>query len=428
MGRPWVVERVLALASDEASVRAARVVARSNPWLETGSADTQTVTAVWGICEGSGLKTYRVVTDLTGPAYKCTCPSRKLPCKHALALLLHWSEGKVTDKPVPPWAAEWLEERAAKSLEKTPRTPDPVAQARRAEQREARVSAGLDELDQWLSDQVRTGLAGLTRGGYAQLDAMAARMVDAQAQSIATKLRRLSTVGPGWTDAVLAEYGMLRLLVRAHRRLGELPAPLAAAVRAEIGYPVSREDVLATPPVTDTWQVLGWRDSEDTRIRTRRIWLRGARTGRPALILSFAANGQLLDNSFVPGEEVVADLHFYPASDGLRALAGNNRGEPQRITAIDGKLTMAEAAKRWSQALAANPWLESWPVLLSQVTPVHHDDEWLLVADATVPLYAADPWPLLAVSGGRPVDVLAEWTATGVRVVSALTPTAVVSL
>ncbi|WP_279580295.1 hypothetical protein [Fodinicola feengrottensis] len=92
-----------------------------------------------------------------------------------------------------------LEDRAAKSLTvRAERTPDPVAAAKRAEQREARVSAGLDELDQWLSDQVRTGLAGLSRGGYAQLDAMAARMVDAQAPAVAGTLRRLSTVGgPG---------------------------------------------------------------------------------------------------------------------------------------------------------------------------------------------------------------------------------------
>jgi hypothetical protein len=421
---------VLALAPDEASLRAARGLSGTSPWSEAGAADTESFTALWGLCKGSGKRPYQVIVDLTGPAYKCSCPSRKFPCKHAVALLLRWSAGQLAESAMPAWAGEWLEERAAKSLvARAERVPDPVAAAKRAEQREARVSAGLDELDQWLSDQVRTGLAGLGRGGYAQLDAMAARMVDAQAPAVAASLRRLSTVGVGWTDAVLAEYGMLRLLVRAHRRIDELPAPLAATVRAQVGYPVSREDVLAVAPVTDTWQVLGWRDTEDSRIRTRRIWLLGRDTQRPALVLSFAgAPQQSLDSSLVPGEEVRADAHFYPGADGLRVLIGERYGESQRITAISGKLTMAEAARSWADALAANPWLDSWPMLLTGVVPVRHDDEWTLVADGTVPLLGADPWPLLAVSGGHPVDVLAEWSATGVRVISVLTDTAVIRL
>jgi hypothetical protein len=421
---------VLALAPDEASLRAARMLSGSSQWTEVGAADTQSFTAVWGLCAGSGKRPYQVIVDLTGPAYRCSCPSRKFPCKHAIALLLRWSAGQVPDTAMPPWASKWLEERAAKSLTaRAERVPDPVAAANRAQQRQARVSAGLDELDQWLSDQVRTGLAGLGRGGYAQLDAMAARLVDAQAPAVATALRRLSTVGVGWTDAVLAEYGMLRLLVRAHRRIDELPAPLAATVRAQVGYPVSREDVLATAAVRDTWQVLGWRDSEDGRIRTRRIWLLGRQTRRPALVLSFAgAPQQSLDSSLVPGEEVDADAHFYPGADRLRVLIGKRHGESQRITSVSGKLTMAEAARRWADALATNPWLDSWPVLLANVVPIRRDDEWKLVADGTVPLRGADPWPLVAVSGGRPVDVVAEWTATGVRVVSVLTDTAVIPL
>ncbi|WP_344314939.1 SWIM zinc finger family protein [Fodinicola feengrottensis] len=437
MGQRWDGEQVLALAPDEASVRAARGLSTDSPWSAAGAADTQTFTAMWGLCAGSGKRPYQVIVDLTGPAYKCTCPSRKFPCKHALALLLRWSSGQVADTEIPPWAGEWLEDRAAKSLTvRAERTPDPVAAAKRAEQREARVSAGLDELDQWLSDQVRTGLAGLSRGGYAQLDAMAARMVDAQAPAVAGTLRRLSTVGTGWTDTVLAEYGMLRLLVRAHRRISELPAPLAATVKAQVGYPVSREDVLATAPVTDTWQVLGWRDTEDPRLRTRRAWLLGKQTGRPALVLSYAASvQQSLDASLIPGEEVRADAHFYPGAEGLRVLIGERHGEPQRISEIAAMPpgpappgTMAQAASQWAAGLAANPWLEAWPVLLAGVTPVRHDDDWTLVGDGTVRLLGADPWPLVAVSGGHPVDVLAEWTATGVRAVSVLTETAVIRL
>nr|WP_279163542.1 SWIM zinc finger family protein [Rhodococcus erythropolis] len=38
------------------------------------------------------------MVDLRGPAYKCSCPSRKFPCKHALGLLVEWSEGRVPSR------------------------------------------------------------------------------------------------------------------------------------------------------------------------------------------------------------------------------------------------------------------------------------------------------------------------------------------
>ncbi|MGK0332579.1 MAG: putative Zn finger protein, partial [Minisyncoccia bacterium] len=33
--------------------------------------------------------------------FTCTCPSRKTPCKHALALLLLWVRDQVVDTPPP---------------------------------------------------------------------------------------------------------------------------------------------------------------------------------------------------------------------------------------------------------------------------------------------------------------------------------------
>ncbi|KLL96527.1 SWIM zinc finger family protein, partial [Rhodococcus sp. IITR03] len=68
---------------------AARGVASA--WLETG----HDITALWGLCRGRGTTPYRTAIDPSAPAYTCTCPSRKLPCKHALSLLVRWSEGAV---------------------------------------------------------------------------------------------------------------------------------------------------------------------------------------------------------------------------------------------------------------------------------------------------------------------------------------------
>ncbi len=81
---------MLALAPDAASQRAAAGLGPPR-WSGAGAAGD----LVWGLCAGSAKQPYQAIVDLAGPAYKCSCPSRKFPCKHALALLLNWSAGAV---------------------------------------------------------------------------------------------------------------------------------------------------------------------------------------------------------------------------------------------------------------------------------------------------------------------------------------------
>ncbi|MDP9417748.1 MAG: SWIM zinc finger family protein, partial [Actinomycetota bacterium] len=107
---PWSTAQVLALAPDASSAAAGRKLAGPTPWSGTGASDEPAV--VWGACKGSGKTPYQTVVDLTGPAYKCTCPSRKFPCKHALGLLLLWSGGQIGGGEPPEWAASWAAGRA----------------------------------------------------------------------------------------------------------------------------------------------------------------------------------------------------------------------------------------------------------------------------------------------------------------------------
>jgi len=414
----WDRTRVLALAPDAPSQRAAQSLASDRAWSLTGSAEPG---AVWGECRGAAP--YRTVVDLSGPAYRCSCPSRKFPCKHVLALLLLWVEGSVkdhADRP-PDWAASWLTGRAGKASDAQPREPgepkNPEMAARRAEQREARVATGLAELDRWLGDQVRQGLAVSQKSGYGHWDDIAARMVDAQAPGLAERLRALASVphsGAGWDGRLLEEYALLRLLAVAYRRQAELPPPLRETVRSRIGFSLRQADVLAGgQPVRDHWQVLARRDLEQDRIRTRRTWLRGGKTGRYALVLGFAAAGQSLDDSLTVGTEADADLVFYPGAVPLRALVLTKHdtvdGAPPAGDTIAGLLA------GYAAALAEDPWLDGWPAVLD-VTPARSPVADLSdAAGDALPLHpgAGYCWPLFALSGGRPLTVAGEWTPRG---------------
>src|SRR5437870_9341638 len=110
--RRWTVDEVLKLAPDGSSAGAARRLSLSAVWSQAGSSGS----LLWGRCQGSAREPYQVTIDLNEPSFRCTCPSRKHPCKHGLALLLLWAEGdgSVADDARPAdVAAEWVQRVAA---------------------------------------------------------------------------------------------------------------------------------------------------------------------------------------------------------------------------------------------------------------------------------------------------------------------------
>jgi hypothetical protein len=428
----WPRERVLGLAPDRASVVAAVELAGTRTWLGVG-ADSR---GVWGSCAGGG-RLYETVVDLgSPPAYTCSCPSRKVPCKHALALLLQWSDGLIPAGDPPPFATAWLEARATRKVADGPATTgrqgselvDPAAAAKRAAARADRVAAGLDELDQWLCDQIRGGIAGLDRAGYAHFDTMAARMVDAQAPGVAGMLRIIPAefATAGWPSRVLEQLGALHLLIQAHRRLDQLPADLAATVRARVGYSVSKSDVLALPGVIDHWFAIGIVDTAEYRLDTRRVWLYGAATGRWAVIMSFAPPGGPLDDTVLAGYLLHAQLHFYPGSGQFRALIGDRTSATARSTMPPAE-SIADVRARFAQLIAADPWASRMPAVIS-ANPIPCPGKWRM-RSATgeccdIIDLSDEPWPLLARSCGEPIQAFGEWTTRGFRPLSVLGTTA----
>jgi hypothetical protein len=224
--------------------------------------------------------------------------------------------------------------------------------------------------------------------------------------------------GPG---RLLAEYALLHLLVRAHERLDRLPEGLAATVRSRVGYPVRVEEVLARPAVADSWLVLATRELTDAAVPGRRIWLRGRATNRWAMLLTFAdPNGTWQDPGTArlrPGTEIRADVHYYPGQPPLRAVVGARHGDPvaagQALPADNGDALLTQ----WSAALEQDPWLTTWPVLLTGTpVPPRGGRRWQLADNAGLALPLADRdslWTLLAASGGHPVTVAGEWHPDG---------------
>ena len=424
----WSFEQIIALAPDAASAKAGQSLANSAKWQTIGG-DAR---SLWGECFGSGKNPYQVVIELAEPWFKCSCPSRKFPCKHALSLFLIFAANQIKPAAQPAFAQEWL----AKRLEIKERTTEKAvaeetaeerekrekSRLKRADERASKVAAGLRELELWLKDLVRGGLATAATQPLSYWEKTAKRLIDRQCPGAAALVREMSGAthsGDGWMDKLLAEIGAAYLLCESYKRIESLPAGVQADVRAAIGWTIKEDELTAAETVRDDWQVLGQRIYEADKLRVQRSWLYGEKSGRDALVLSFAQKNQLHGDNLIAGLRMDATLKFYPGNFPLRAALAERHDDWRKIESFAGHSNFAGFMDFTAAAFARNAWLRVLPARIEKAVAIRAEKQWF-VCDAErklLPLAlrfasgigVGGAREIEAISGGAPLDLFGEW-------------------
>lgn len=418
----YTAEQIIALSPDAGSAKNGTQLANVRNWSNLGCNDL----AVWGECKGSGANPYKAVIALTGPAFKCSCPSRKFPCKHGIGLfLLHIQQvSSFTSHTPPDWADDWLQKRNAKAENAAKKAAEPVSeevQAKRAKQKSSRaeerlqnVVQGMDDLGEWIRDIVRTGLAGLETKGAAFSHTQAARLVDSQAGTLATLVRELGDdIGrdKDWHSLLLQKLADFYLLTQAFSQIKELPQPLQEELKNLAGMGLKKEDLLGQEGVKDVWMVMSVKTERDEKLNMRRVWLQGMQTQQSALVLDFAFGAASFDMTLVAGNMLKGEVVFFPSAFLQRAVFKDVQSVKEK--ARPQGLTLADSLQQYSDALASYFWLREMPVLLEQATPVRDGNTWhlLTAGQELLPLQIQDTqgWHWLALSGGAFTPVFGEW-------------------
>ncbi|HLJ86167.1 MAG TPA: SWIM zinc finger family protein [Candidatus Angelobacter sp.] len=449
------LERIEALAPDQESLAAARKLLKPAAWPVLAEGEG----LVWGECQGSGATPYRVVISESDAGYKCTCPSRKFPCKHTLALMWMRAEKSTAfaPAPVPGWVKDWLSRRRgpskaeAKTQSETGQASrpsirltevtevaaeaDPKAEQRAAAarernraEREAAVLAGLADLDVWLSDQIQEGMANFVVQAGQACRTIAQRLVDAKALGLAARLdalpARLFTL-PGSIRPVAAirELGQIYLISQAYRRASNLPELLAVEARQVVGWSVTREALLNDPEamkVEADWQVFAVvSETQPDRLRRVETWLwrQSGAGGMPqcAVLLDFVpVSAGAAGGGFLVGDRFWAQLVFYRSPILLRAhIATMKKGSEQTVESVnlpDDRLSVSYA--NYERALGLLPWLGPFP-LPFRAARVRRQGEQLYLHDAegelSLPLHSSQAAHALPLAAVGPIDGIGLW-------------------
>ncbi len=388
------------LAPDQASLTAAKKLLKPAKWPVLGQSSANNT--IWGECQGSGSKPYYTVADVCDHGYKCTCPSRKFPCKHVLALLWQFSDTPTSfsETDAPQWVIEWLGRTKrttttaankenpsqtdkninALDVSSTPISAEDLAkkqaaQAKRTASNKAKtdtaINDGLLEFQQWLDDQLVNGISEFIKEIKDRCRRIAARLVDAKATNMAARIdefpaKILPLPAHLQPDAVYQELGKLALLSEAWFTNCDDVDVRRAIISAE-----TREQVLSDPQslkVNGLWQTVG------ERIETRRNgliahskWLvnLNGESPQPALLLDFypASSGYKRQVESI-GRIIEGDVIFYPAKLPMRALLGQFKVVDDDSIVSSNKET--NSLQHLQHQLTTYPWIEQMPAMLGQ--------------------------------------------------------------
>lgn len=421
-------EQIIQLAPDAASVKAGKGLASPDKWVLLACSER----AVWGHCQGSGKNPYQTAIDLNDIAFKCSCPSRKFPCKHGLGLLLLFaSKADLFEKAEEPeWVTAWLAKREAKTEKKEQKARnekpvDTAAQAKRQEKRHQNILNGIEDLETWMKDLVRNGLVNVPERADNLFENMARRMVDAQATGLAGRLRAIEDInflGEEWKYELTDRLGKLYLLSESYRNLETQPEEWKEEIRTQIGYPQSKEDVLAGEPLADQWMILHKRRRIINDLTTDTYWLYGRQSGMYAILLQFITPGSFADINLMPSCVYNGKIYFYKGV-----------GMPRRALFQESTLTaetfiprlcpnLKEGTATYRKAILQNPLSENIPVCIDQLQLTYRGNQFYVRDtdgdELPVRLEEEKRMGILAVTGGKPFAAFCLAEATSWELIS----------
>ena len=384
--------QIEALAPKESTYKAALKIVNGSKCQDRASSER----ALWGSIQGSGKKPYTTQVDIQELAYKCSCPSRQFPCKHALAILiLHSREAAIPDEE-PEWVSEWINKRRAKATpekkEKKPLTEKELASRqkskdKRAAERIISVNSGIDELEKWLHDQVRIGLLELPNRPKDDFEKLAARMVDAKASGLAGLVRALGEVDYGnmqsWQEEATELIAKMNLLIKSWKNRDNLNSEWQQTLKTLIGWSQSSKELKTNKTakaIKDEWLVLGRELKQKEDILIQREWLWGCQSGESVLYLNFGTRFQKLESCLPLASVIEAEVAYFQSILPHRGIIRLQNSISNLLKHKPSMLkNISSMTSKHLENLRLNPWANQLCYLVENLRIIKKDGDWYLL-------------------------------------------------
>lgn len=391
----YTEEQIQALAPKESTFKAGKKLSAASNW----DMLHRSKRAIWGSIKGSGKKPYLVQVDTSNLAYKCTCPSRQFPCKHAIGLLLVLVQEKsaFTALGEPDYVEDWIDKRSKraekvdkeeKELTKEEQAKRNTSKLKRQDDKLKLTLAGVSELKLWLTDMIRVGIIELPTYPAAYFDSMIERMIDAKAPGLAGWVKALRNLPyeeqHQWQDQSLEIISKLFLLIKAVEHLDTYNLSEQNGIKSLLGWTFTQKELMADKAnisIKDQWLVLGSHKEAQDDLTIFRYWLYGLNNQKNALIIRF--QNKFTNTETIPlinATVLEAELTFYPGLEPHRAFIKKQKEVTQYLSQKPkGTETWHKFQEEQLKSLRKNPWLNNDSGIIENLTILKNGHEIIAV-------------------------------------------------
>lgn len=426
-------EQIQNLSPDASNFKRGKALAKTPKWQLLAKKEK----IVWGLCKGSGSNPYKVQVDLEEPAYKCSCPSRKFPCKHAIGIMLLYAQNTsdfTEKKEADVWVQEWLDKRkktTAKKKDPKEYTDEELVKKQKNKEksiakRQREMESGIAELKEWLTDTMQLGIAELQSFPASYFDEKGRRLHDNKLPSLGNAVKELygQLQAKNWQKQSMETLAWLYTIANGFQQMDKLSPALQADIKSVIGVNMKKDEVIEMGEIiADDWLVLGRKQETsltDSQLRFQRTWLKGANTHQFALLLDFSFRNAPFENNLRTAGIFTGEIAYYPGFP-LRAVIKSKKTFEGNLGELAVHGDFNEYLSQYAEALVHNPFLYRYPFIVENIYfdkkgKLYDQNKVNIPIENTKTLYK-----LLALSGGLPITLFGEWSGKSLLPMSVLT-------
>jgi len=170
-------------APNNSAVSNAQKISRSSGFIKLSRSEDKTL--IFGECKGSGKNPYYTSVDFSGesPVFRCSCPSRQIPCKHCIAIMFDWLAGK--DFNVEEIPEDIIRKRSKLEAKKnpSPETPEKAEKKKKsalstAKKKLKKQLEGLGLAENFVKDVLERGISSINSTSANQYKSLAKQLGD----------------------------------------------------------------------------------------------------------------------------------------------------------------------------------------------------------------------------------------------------------
>ncbi|MDR2037325.1 MAG: SWIM zinc finger family protein [Bacteroidales bacterium] len=375
-------------------------------------------TLIWGECAGSGKNPYACSADYVdenNPVFRCNCPSRQFPCKHAIGLMYAYEKGLAfAESGEIPADIVSKREKIDKKQEKKEQEKEDI-KTKASKPKKVNTAALAKKIDVQLSgiDMAEKILANIVQTGISSVDAKETRTLNSQIKELGNyyingvqtafnnlMLELADVTGEEYTD-VINQINFISVLLKKGRaylsqkkETPEAPPELDSAIEEQIGYVWKLTELMQHGLYEENAEIVQLSfNSSDNRARREYVdegtWinLKNGKIYKTKNYRPYRAAKYIKEDNSAFDVLQLKELFIYPGDQNPRIRWEQESVKERKVDADDlanihsfASVNYAETIKSVKNTMK-NPLMDKNPVVLLALHKVYVNGEHLVVED-----------------------------------------------